>query len=108
MMEYVVDAAAMEPMFDEFLEWAYGSAPGSSKGHNWHHQNPIIIINPSKVGGRERVMCVVFSSYEFWWRGGSNLWRTHAPLHTQVRANPKAAPQDASYHVPDFLQKWKK
>jgi hypothetical protein len=47
-LEYAVDGAALEPAFDEFLEWAYGEAPGGP-GHTWHQSNPIIVINPSKV-----------------------------------------------------------
>jgi len=50
-LEYSVDGAAMEPMYDAFLEWAYGALPGDTRAHNWHHQNPVIIINPSKVRG---------------------------------------------------------
>ncbi|KIZ06288.1 hypothetical protein MNEG_1669 [Monoraphidium neglectum] len=48
-VEYSVDAAGLEPLFDAFMEYAYGRGEKNEKGHSWHNQNPIFIINPSKV-----------------------------------------------------------
>ncbi|KIY99214.1 hypothetical protein MNEG_8751 [Monoraphidium neglectum] len=74
--EYTVDAAGLEPLFEAFLEFAYGVSSSESDeaakaGHNWHQHNPIFIINPSKV-----------------------------------RINPKGHPEDQNHHVPDFFYQW--
>jgi hypothetical protein len=54
-VEYSVDAAGLEPAFNEFLEYAYGGNPsgGAADGpgarHKWHEHNPIFVINPDKA-----------------------------------------------------------
>ncbi|GBF94529.1 hypothetical protein Rsub_07063 [Raphidocelis subcapitata] len=44
--EYAAEAAPLEALFDAFLEAAYGHG---DRGNDWHSQNPIVVINPSKV-----------------------------------------------------------
>ncbi|KAF8055392.1 hypothetical protein HT031_006759 [Scenedesmus sp. PABB004] len=104
---YTVEASAMEPLFNEFLEHLYAEADDTDGGGDGGAAAGGGAGGANGLGGVTGTGSVVVGGAR---RGAGDLWHRHNTIFvinpSKVRMQPDGPPEAASHRPPNFLEMW--